>query len=249
MYVNWHLLWSECERALQRSEHVCLQCVRHCACLGRLMSERRSFQTTFKHEKERKQDCYGRVTGRGWVHLWLGSLREGCLNSSQNNNKSVYIQRWGWAAGTKAWRRQELGEHGRIWQELGDGGGYEDGRIRPTSPVAQIESVCLNRRRPRFHPWVGKIPWRRKCQPTPGLLPGKSHRWRRLVGYSPQGRKESDTTKRLHSLGGGDGHSRWGRDPWWAEPGTVGCGLEVGLILMAVRVLSGAVTFNYQKLL
>ena len=49
--------------------------------------------------------------------------------------------------------------------------------------------------RPRFDPWVGKIPWRRKWQPTPVLLPGKSHGWRSMVGYSPWGLKESDTTK------------------------------------------------------
>ena len=47
-------------------------------------------------------------------------------------------------------------------------------------------------------PWVGKISWRRKWQPTPVLLPGKSHGWRSLVGYSPWGCKESDTTERLH---------------------------------------------------
>ena len=40
--------------------------------------------------------------------------------------------------------------------------------------------------------------WRRKWQPTPVLLPGKSHGWRRLVGCSPWGHKESDTTKLLH---------------------------------------------------
>ena len=40
--------------------------------------------------------------------------------------------------------------------------------------------------------------WRRKWQPTPMFLPGESHGWRRLVGYSPRGRKESDTTERLH---------------------------------------------------
>ena len=39
---------------------------------------------------------------------------------------------------------------------------------------------------------VGKIPWRRKWQPTPVLSPGKSHRQRNLVGYSPWGHKESD---------------------------------------------------------
>ena len=35
-------------------------------------------------------------------------------------------------------------------------------------------------------------------QPTPVLLPGKSHGWRSLVGYSPWGREESDTTEQLH---------------------------------------------------
>ena len=49
-------------------------------------------------------------------------------------------------------------------------------------------------------PWVGKIPWRRKWQPSPVLLPGKSHGWRSLVGYSPWGCKEVDTSERLHFL-------------------------------------------------
>ena len=59
-------------------------------------------------------------------------------------------------------------------------------------------SVCLEWGRPRFDPWVGKIPWRRKWEPTPVLSPGKFHRLRSLVGYSPWGRKESDTTEQLH---------------------------------------------------
>ena len=48
---------------------------------------------------------------------------------------------------------------------------------------------------PEFNPWIGKISWRRKWQPTPVFLPGKSH-GRSLVGYSPWDRKESDTTER-----------------------------------------------------
>ena len=40
--------------------------------------------------------------------------------------------------------------------------------------------------------------WRRQWHPTPVLLPGKSHGWKSLVGYSPWGRKESDTTEQLH---------------------------------------------------
>ena len=45
---------------------------------------------------------------------------------------------------------------------------------------------------------VGKIPWKRKWQPTPVLLPGKSHGQRSLEGCSPRGLKESNTTSRLY---------------------------------------------------
>ena len=41
-------------------------------------------------------------------------------------------------------------------------------------------------------------PWRRQWDPTPVLLPGKSHGRRSLVGYSPWGREELDVTERLH---------------------------------------------------
>ena len=46
-----------------------------------------------------------------------------------------------------------------------------------------------------FDPWVRKIPWRRIWQLTPVFLPGESHGQSSLVGYSPWGRKESDTTE------------------------------------------------------
>jgi len=63
-------------------------------------------------------------------------------------------------------------------------------------------SACQCRRwnRCRFDPWVGKIPWNRKWQPAPVFLPGKSHGQRSLVGYSPRGCKELDTTEHTHTL-------------------------------------------------
>ena len=67
-----------------------------------------------------------------------------------------------------------------------------------TSPVAQMVKRLPTCRRPGFDPWVGKILWRRKWQPTPVLLPGKSHGWRSVVG--PRGHKESDTTEQLHFI-------------------------------------------------
>ena len=62
-----------------------------------------------------------------------------------------------------------------------------------------VKNLPAMQERPRFDPWVRKIPWRRKWQPTPVLLPRKSHGWRNLVGYSPWGHKESDTTEQLYS--------------------------------------------------
>ena len=46
-----------------------------------------------------------------------------------------------------------------------------------------------------FNPWVRKIPWSRKWQPTPAFLPGEPHGQRSLVGYSLWGHKESDRTE------------------------------------------------------
>ena len=63
-------------------------------------------------------------------------------------------------------------------------------------------NFILSRRR-QWHPTPVLLPGksharRRQWHPTPVLLPGKSHGWRSLVGCSPWGRKESDTTERLH---------------------------------------------------
>ena len=52
--------------------------------------------------------------------------------------------------------------------------------------LSSKESTCQSRRC-GFSPWGGKIPWRRKWQPTPVFLPGKSHGQKSLVGYSPGG--------------------------------------------------------------
>ena len=60
-------------------------------------------------------------------------------------------------------------------------------------------SQCRTLERCGFNPWVRKIPWERKWQLTLVFLPGKSHRQRSLVGYSPWGCKESDTTEHTHT--------------------------------------------------
>ena len=78
----------------------------------------------------------------------------------------------------------------------GDGIGYPL-QYSWASLVAQTVNNHLLCRRPRFNPWVQKIPWWRAWQPTPVFLPGKSPRTEEPGGYSPWGRKESNTTERL----------------------------------------------------
>ena len=51
----------------------------------------------------------------------------------------------------------------------------------------------------RFDPWVEKIPWNRKWQPTQVFLRGKSHGQSSLRGYSPWGHKERDMTEHKRS--------------------------------------------------
>ena len=77
---------------------------------------------------------------------------------------------------------------------------------------------------------ISGLIWRRQWHPTPVLLSGKSHRWRSLVGCSPWGHEELDTTGQLHfhfslsCIGEGNGnplHCSCLENPkdggaWWA---------------------------------
>ena len=54
---------------------------------------------------------------------------------------------------------------------------------------------CRRQKRHRFDPWLGKITQKKKQQPNPVFLLGKSHGQRSLVGYSSWDRKDMDTTE------------------------------------------------------
>ena len=57
-----------------------------------------------------------------------------------------------------------------------------------------VKNLPANAGEEQPNPRVGKIPWRRRWQPTPVFLPGKVHGQRNLAGYSPRGHKGSNTT-------------------------------------------------------
>ena len=61
-------------------------------------------------------------------------------------------------------------------------------------PGGSAVRICLPIRTHKFNPWVRKISWRRKWQPTPVPLFVISHGRTKLVDYSSWGHKESDTT-------------------------------------------------------
>ena len=65
--------------------------------------------------------------------------------------------------------------------------GGSDGKESPACSAGERE----------FDPWDQKIPWRRKWQSTPALLPGEFHGQKSLAGYSSLGLKESGTTEQL----------------------------------------------------
>ena len=94
---------------------------------------------------------------------------------------------------------------------------YHFSFFRSRNTFIWIDTPCFFHRRRQWHP-------------TPVLLPGKSHGWRSLVGYSPWGRWESDTTERFHfhfsllCIGEGSGNplqcscleNPRDRGAWWA---------------------------------
>ena len=102
------------------------------------------------------------------------------------NSSSIFMERWGDMINKK------IKAHVQCLQGLPGG-------------ASGKEFVCQCRRHKRcgFNPWVGKIPWRRRWQPTLALLPGESHGQKSLAGHSPRVTKRHDrgNLARTHSQG------------------------------------------------
>ena len=102
-----------------------------------------------------------------------------------------------------AWRIPGTGEPGGLLSMGSHRVGHDWSDLAAAAYISGIpwwlssrEPACRCRRC-RFDPWIRKVPWRRKWQPAPVFLPGKSHAWRSLECYSPWGSKESDTASWL----------------------------------------------------
>ena len=106
------------------------------------------------------------------------------------------------------------------------------------------KASVYNAGRPGFNPWVGKLPWRRKWHPTAVLLPGKSHGWRSLVGYSPWGLKELDTTERLHFTSLKSYLRTRERETEWCEVPAAGPTIDIPVSLMFQQSIGWLLTLN-----
>ena len=86
------------------------------------------------------------------------------------------------------WPQEREGERGWRFNQLPM---TSDGQSWLGNQASRLAKGCIGKEstcqcsRPGFNPWVRKIPWRRKWQPTPVFLPGKSLGQRSLAGYSP----------------------------------------------------------------
>ena len=71
-------------------------------------------------------------------------------------------------------------------------------KIRTELMAQKLKESACNAGDLGLFPGSGRSPGEANGNPLQCSWPGESHGWRSLEGYSPQGRKESDTTERLH---------------------------------------------------
>ena len=146
-------------------------------------------------EKNQESTCNAGNTEHAGSIPGLGRSPRG-----EHGNPLQFVLAWriAWTRGTwqatvhrvaESWTRLKwLSMHTRIYVYIGLPGGLV---------VKNPPTKCWRNKRHGFDPWIGKIPWNRKWQPTAVFLPGEFHGQRSLAGYSSWSCKESDTSEWL----------------------------------------------------
>ena len=136
-------------------------------------------------------------TELNWNEEYSNPLKYSCLENPMDRGDSVHgiLDWWATAHGVAKSQIQlkQLRTHIGLLPNCFLGG--------TSDSFLGKQSACQCRRGKRhgFDPWVGKILWRTKCQPTPVFFPGKFHGQTSLAGHSPWCHKESDTTENANT--------------------------------------------------
>ena len=126
------------------------------------------------------------------IHYFFSWKLYPCTNSCYKSRLFLFFSHQGLGPSFWCSLRQKVGFPGGFT-------GRSDCKKSAGGTVGQ-ESTCQCRSHKRygFDPWVRKIPWRRRWQPTPLFLPGKFHGQRSLLGYSPWGHRVKHHQALMH---------------------------------------------------
>ena len=122
-------------------------------------------------------NVYWMNTWNSWNNEWINSVPASSLKIKLPPEEKV-LKNHLWITLNKQWLiKSPLNYYWNLFFKMG----FPDG-----SAVKNLPAKC---RWCGLDPWVGTIPWRKKWQPTPVFLPGKSHGQWCLAGWSPWGHK------------------------------------------------------------
>ena len=151
--------------------------------------------SSFIHKSQKVQAT--QMSTNGWMDKQINSSYSGIFFSLKKGRKFWYMLQH-----RKTWRTLcEIKKASHKKTNIAWVHSYEAPRIVKYEDTESINIMVIARcyREEGKRGYFLTSSWRRQWQPTPVLLPGKSHGQRNLVGCSPWGHEESDTTERLNS--------------------------------------------------
>ena len=150
--------------------------------------------SSFIHKSQKVQAT--QMSTNGWMGKQINSSYNGIFFSLKKGRKFWYMLQH-----RKTWRTLcEIKKASHKKTNIAWVHSYESPKIVKYEDTESINIMVIARcyREEGMRGYFLTSSWRRQWHPTPVLLPGKSHGQRSLVGCRPWGRKESDTTERLH---------------------------------------------------